>query len=108
MLRFIRNGPLARAISNDSSAGIASCFARAFSASAPVAAKPLPPRPKLNEDEIEVSYIKGSGPGGQKIVWWSLLLFFAFVIVVFIFCSLSLCLLQSFFFGFLFYDTHLL
>ncbi|KAL2217096.1 RF-1 domain-containing protein [Thermoascus aurantiacus ATCC 26904] len=67
MLRFIRNGPLARAISNNSSAGIASCFARAFSASAPVAAKPLPPRPKLNEDEIEVSYIKGSGPGGQKI-----------------------------------------
>ena len=28
----------------------------------------MPPRPKLPEDELEEVYLKGSGPGGQKIV----------------------------------------
>ncbi|KAK3493927.1 RF-1 domain-containing protein [Neurospora crassa] len=27
----------------------------------------MPPRPKLPEDELEEVYLKGSGPGGQKI-----------------------------------------
>ena len=30
--------------------------------------KAFPPRPKINEDDIEESFLKGSGPGGQKIV----------------------------------------
>lgn len=29
--------------------------------------KPLPPRPTINEDDITESFLKGSGPGGQKI-----------------------------------------
>ncbi|KAL2007332.1 hypothetical protein VTN00DRAFT_8770 [Thermoascus crustaceus] len=66
MLRCIRNGPLTRAISS-SSDGFAYNSIRAFSLSTPAAAKPLPPRPKLNDDDIEGSYLKGSGPGGQKI-----------------------------------------
>ena len=28
----------------------------------------LPPRPTVDEAEIEESFLKGSGPGGQKIV----------------------------------------
>lgn len=28
----------------------------------------MPPRPKLPEEELEEVYLKGSGPGGQKIV----------------------------------------
>lgn len=41
---------------------------RAFSSS-PRPAKPpkLPPRLKVSEEEIEESFLKGSGPGGQKI-----------------------------------------
>ncbi|KAK5703082.1 hypothetical protein LTR97_004029 [Elasticomyces elasticus] len=29
--------------------------------------KPLPPRPKILETDIEEAFLKGSGPGGQKI-----------------------------------------
>ncbi|KAK6507010.1 hypothetical protein TWF481_005465 [Arthrobotrys musiformis] len=28
----------------------------------------MPPRPKVDENEIEEKFLKGSGPGGQKIV----------------------------------------
>lgn len=31
-------------------------------------AKPLPPRLKLNDADLTISYLKGTGPGGQKIV----------------------------------------
>lgn len=42
---------------------------RFFSLSASVAAeKPLPPRLKINDADLTISYLKGSGPGGQKIV----------------------------------------
>lgn len=34
----------------------------------PLAAKPLPPRIKIDEADIEENFLKGSGPGGQKIV----------------------------------------
>ncbi|EOD51010.1 putative peptidyl-trna hydrolase domain protein [Neofusicoccum parvum UCRNP2] len=41
---------------------------RAFSAAAALRGpKPLPPRPAINEDDITESFLKGSGPGGQKI-----------------------------------------
>ncbi len=40
---------------------------RAFSISAPTAAKPMPPRPSVKEDELEEAFLRGSGPGGQKI-----------------------------------------
>ncbi|EPS28614.1 putative peptide chain release factor-like protein [Penicillium oxalicum] len=30
-------------------------------------AKPLPPRLKINDADLTVSYLKGTGPGGQKI-----------------------------------------
>lgn len=42
---------------------------RFFSTSRFLAVKPLPPRPKLDDKDITGSYLKGSGPGGQKIVW---------------------------------------
>lgn len=39
-----------------------------FSSAACLHAKPpLPPRPTVNEDEITEVFLKGSGPGGQKI-----------------------------------------
>lgn len=42
---------------------------RLFTTSVAIRAKALPPRPKPPPDsEIEESYLKGSGPGGQKIV----------------------------------------
>ena len=31
-------------------------------------AKQLPPRPAIEEADIEEAFLKGSGPGGQKIV----------------------------------------
>lgn len=30
--------------------------------------KPLPPRPTINENDITETFLRGSGPGGQKIV----------------------------------------
>ncbi|KAJ5972840.1 uncharacterized protein N7479_002758 [Penicillium vulpinum] len=41
--------------------------ARLFSQSPIVPAKPLPPRLKINDADISISYLKGTGPGGQKI-----------------------------------------
>lgn len=41
---------------------------RAFSCSARVAKSPkLPPRMKIPEEDLEESFLKGTGPGGQKI-----------------------------------------
>ncbi|KAJ5778913.1 hypothetical protein N7457_006633 [Penicillium paradoxum] len=40
---------------------------RLFSQSPIVPAKPLPPRLKINDADISISYLKGTGPGGQKI-----------------------------------------
>jgi len=40
---------------------------RAFTALRCLEEKPLPPRPKILDAEIEESFLKGSGPGGQKI-----------------------------------------
>ncbi|KAK5743599.1 hypothetical protein LTR17_002504 [Elasticomyces elasticus] len=40
---------------------------RPFSASTTCLDKPLPPRPKILETDIEEAFLKGSGPGGQKI-----------------------------------------
>ncbi|KAG5915473.1 hypothetical protein E4U61_004592 [Claviceps capensis] len=46
----------------------ASHASRAFSSTPPTSAKSLPPRPKPPpESEIEEAFLKGSGPGGQKI-----------------------------------------
>ena len=41
---------------------------RAFGITIRTSAKALPPRPKINEADISEKFIKGSGPGGQKIV----------------------------------------
>ncbi|KAF5016740.1 hypothetical protein F66182_11475 [Fusarium sp. NRRL 66182] len=38
-----------------------------FSTRPALAVKQLPPRPKLDDKEITGSYLKGTGPGGQKI-----------------------------------------
>ncbi|RAO64990.1 uncharacterized protein BHQ10_001002 [Talaromyces amestolkiae] len=38
-----------------------------FSTWPALAVKQLPPRPKLDDKEITGSYLKGTGPGGQKI-----------------------------------------
>lgn len=40
---------------------------RAFSAQNASLEKPLPPRFKINESDITESFLKGTGPGGQKI-----------------------------------------
>lgn len=37
----------------------------------------LPPRPTLPDHELKWEYLKGSGPGGQKIVWTGPLVAFA-------------------------------
>ena len=41
--------------------------ARSFSVYSGLYDKPLPPRRKIEESEIEEAFLKGSGPGGQKI-----------------------------------------
>jgi len=41
---------------------------RTFTQTPSVSAKPLPARIKLNDADLTVSYLKGTGPGGQKIV----------------------------------------
>ncbi|KAF7597305.1 hypothetical protein BBP40_006245 [Aspergillus hancockii] len=40
---------------------------RCFSISSYLTDKPLPPRLKINDADLTVSYLKGTGPGGQKI-----------------------------------------
>ncbi|EFW19088.1 hypothetical protein D8B26_007267 [Coccidioides posadasii str. Silveira] len=40
---------------------------RPLSSSNALAAKQMPPRPTIDESEITGTYLKGSGPGGQKI-----------------------------------------
>lgn len=40
---------------------------RAFTSSIPVFEKALPPRRKITDDEITESFLRGTGPGGQKI-----------------------------------------
>ncbi|CAG8018488.1 unnamed protein product [Penicillium salamii] len=42
-------------------------YVRPFSQTPIVPAKPLPPRIKINDADISISYLKGTGPGGQKI-----------------------------------------
>ena len=46
---------------------------RHFSLQNAVAAAKLPPRPVISEQDIQETFLKGSGPGGQKIVCWALL-----------------------------------
>ncbi|RJE23002.1 peptidyl-tRNA hydrolase domain protein [Aspergillus sclerotialis] len=60
MLRFLARSPYSRALTS-----LAPC--RSISASSILQEKPLPPRIKFNESHLTVSYLKGSGPGGQKI-----------------------------------------
>jgi hypothetical protein len=43
------------------------CAIRYFSAAIRIS-KQLPPRPRVDEADIEEAFVKGSGPGGQKIV----------------------------------------
>ncbi|KAJ5570214.1 peptide chain release factor-like protein [Penicillium hispanicum] len=40
---------------------------RTFSHTVSLPAKPLPPRLKIDDADLTVSYLKGTGPGGQKI-----------------------------------------
>ncbi|KAE8354789.1 RF-1 domain-containing protein [Aspergillus coremiiformis] len=40
---------------------------RCFTITSHLTEKPLPPRLKINDADLTVSYLKGSGPGGQKI-----------------------------------------
>ena len=39
-----------------------------FTTTIRASAAQLPPRPVVSENDIEESFLKGSGPGGQKIV----------------------------------------
>ena len=58
--------PLFRAIRYCYS-GCRSGFQRPFTALSRVLEKPLSPRRTISEDEITESFLKGTGPGGQKI-----------------------------------------
>ncbi|KKK14291.1 hypothetical protein P175DRAFT_0518215 [Aspergillus ochraceoroseus IBT 24754] len=40
---------------------------RHFSSSCLLSDKPLPPRLKIEDADLTISYLKGTGPGGQKI-----------------------------------------
>ncbi|KAI9772911.1 MAG: hypothetical protein M1840_008793 [Geoglossum simile] len=40
---------------------------RSFRAPTALAIKQMPPRPTIKEEDIEEAFLKGSGPGGQKI-----------------------------------------
>jgi hypothetical protein len=45
---------------------------RGITASSPICAKKMPDRPPLvDESEFTEAFLKGSGPGGQKIVCYS-------------------------------------
>lgn len=41
---------------------------RCFTTTFHLTNKPLPPRLKLHDADLTISYLKGTGPGGQKIV----------------------------------------
>lgn len=45
-----------------------SLVTRHFTSQNVVKAAQMPPRLVLNEEDLEEAYLKGSGPGGQKIV----------------------------------------
>jgi hypothetical protein len=52
-----------------SSKGLSAWGVRSFTTSCLWFAKQMPPRPPpVNEDDIMEAFLKGSGPGGQKIV----------------------------------------
>lgn len=42
----------------------------------------MPPRPKVDESEVTGTYLKGSGPGGQKIVGCLSIRFFFFSLIL--------------------------
>ena len=41
---------------------------RSFTDSGTRYVKQMPPRPKIAEEDLQEAFLKGSGPGGQKIV----------------------------------------
>lgn len=41
---------------------------RTFTQTPALPAKPLPPRLQIHDADVTISYLKGTGPGGQKIV----------------------------------------
>ncbi|KAJ5887645.1 peptide chain release factor-like protein [Penicillium taxi] len=45
----------------------ASPLIRTFTRTSVLPAKPLPPRLKIDDADVSISYVKGTGPGGQKI-----------------------------------------
>ncbi|KAI9672048.1 MAG: hypothetical protein M1831_001861 [Alyxoria varia] len=45
----------------------AKCYFRSFATTSPIHSRPLPPRSKINEEDITENFIKGGGKGGQKI-----------------------------------------
>lgn len=58
---------LRRLIAPNAIAKPASSYLRSFTIACTLQEKPLPPRLKLAETDLEESFLKGSGPGGQKI-----------------------------------------
>lgn len=68
MLRAVRAARLRNGIPSLRAA--ASAATAPFTTSGALPVKQMPPRPKPPpEEEILESYLRGSGPGGQKIVW---------------------------------------
>jgi protein subunit release factor B len=56
-----------KAIRTLQSTNISTWLSRAYFPTTVQLEKALPPRRKITDDEIEESFLKGSGPGGQKI-----------------------------------------
>ncbi|KAF2491891.1 hypothetical protein BU16DRAFT_585062 [Lophium mytilinum] len=46
---------------------LSKCLLRPFSTTLPLPSKPLPPRLLIPENDMIENFLKGSGPGGQKI-----------------------------------------
>ncbi|KAI9934062.1 hypothetical protein ASPWEDRAFT_36049 [Aspergillus wentii DTO 134E9] len=72
MLRCIHHAHPRLSSSSSSSSFLSHFFSpspapRCFSLSPPIGAKQLPPRLKINDADLTISYLKGTGPGGQKI-----------------------------------------
>ncbi|KAJ5180224.1 peptide chain release factor-like protein [Penicillium capsulatum] len=60
---MLRLGPWSRFLGACTPSGLTRSFTQTLS----LPAKPLPPRLQINDADVTISYLKGTGPGGQKI-----------------------------------------
>lgn len=68
IFRFLKSPPRSPHLRNHNHVCHAIILKKSFTSAAQLRAKALPPRRKIEEDELEEKFIRGCGPGGQKIV----------------------------------------